>query len=255
MQKSTSGSETSMFGSVDGEGQAGSIFWFSIPITLPLSVHMKQETLDKNQVEEEEKQPQTNEFEDVKTDGADVADVAMTDADTSNKIKRGLKRNLSNTSTGSPDNMVVQIDSTIPKNHEKLNIPVERSARKGRTDKKVLIAYAETVSCCTESVVNSSQSNNCDMSEGSGKAKKKALVIDDSLTIRKGIVRALSKLGLEAQQAKNGFEGLQRLKSSCYDFVLCDFLMPVMDGLDCVQQYRDWETLHRSWYRQVRVTK
>lgn len=248
VQTSASGSESSVVNSVDEEGQAGSIFWFSIPITLPLSVHMKKETFDKNQVEDEEKQFQTNEVEEIKTDVADVADVVMTDANTAEVIKRGLKRNLSSRSTGSPDNMVVQINSTIPKTHEKINLGA--SERKGRSDKKALIAYAETVSCCTESIVNSNQSNNCDCSEGSGKPKKKALVIDDSLTIRKGIVRALSKLGLEAQQAKNGFEGLQRLKSNCYDFVLCDFLMPVMDGLDCVQQYRDWEALHRSWFRQ-----
>ncbi len=253
VQASASGSESSVVNSVDEEGQAGSIFWFSIPITLPLSVHMKKETFDKNQVEDEEKQFQTNEVEEIKTDVADVADVVMTDANTAEVIKRGLKRNLSSRSTGSPDNMVVQINSTIPKTHDKINLGA--SERKGRSDKKALIAYAETVSCCTESIVNSNQSNNCDCSEGSGKPKKKALVIDDSLTIRKGIVRALSKLGLEAQQAKNGFEGLQRLKSNCYDFVLCDFLMPVMDGLDCVQQYRDWEALHRSWFRQVRGTK
>jgi len=35
-----------------------------------------------------------------------------------------------------------------------------------------------------------------------------------------------------------------------FDVVLCDFLMPVMDGLDCVQQYREWEQNHRPYFKQ-----
>jgi CheY-like chemotaxis protein len=45
-------------------------------------------------------------------------------------------------------------------------------------------------------------------------------------------------------------EGLEKLKSSLFDLTLCDFLMPIMDGLDCVQQYRDWEKYHRPWISQ-----
>ena len=45
-------------------------------------------------------------------------------------------------------------------------------------------------------------------------------------------------------------QGLEELKNSLFDFTLCDFLMPIMDGLDCVQQYRDWEQIHRPWFRQ-----
>jgi len=88
------------------------------------------------------------------------------------------------------------------------------------------------------------------VSESSDKRSTKALIIDDSLTIRKAIVRALTRLGFEVQQARNGFEGLGLLKNNLYDLVLCDFLMPVMDGLDCVKQYRDWEVKHRPWFRQ-----
>merc|ERR1712238_553828 len=35
--------------------------------------------------------------------------------------------------------------------------------------------------------------------------------------------------------------------------VLCDFLMPVMDGVDCVQQYRQFEVSHRPWFDQYIV--
>eukprot|EP00550_Attheya_septentrionalis_P005297 CAMPEP_0198289726 /NCGR_PEP_ID=MMETSP1449-20131203/7816_1 /TAXON_ID=420275 /ORGANISM="Attheya septentrionalis, Strain CCMP2084" /LENGTH=885 /DNA_ID=CAMNT_0043988103 /DNA_START=300 /DNA_END=2954 /DNA_ORIENTATION=- len=79
---------------------------------------------------------------------------------------------------------------------------------------------------------------------------KRALVIDDSLTIRKGIDRALTLAGCDVTQACDGMEGLRELRSTLFDIVFCDFLMPVMDGLDCVQQYREWESNHRPWFRQ-----
>jgi CheY-like chemotaxis protein/signal transduction histidine kinase len=80
--------------------------------------------------------------------------------------------------------------------------------------------------------------------------KKRALVIDDSLVIRKSIGRALITMGFDVTQATNGMEGLHELQSSVFDVVLCDFLMPVMDGLDCVQQYRSWEENHRPSLKQ-----
>ena len=80
---------------------------------------------------------------------------------------------------------------------------------------------------------------------------RRALVIDDSVVIRKSLSRALSKLGFDVATAVNGLEGLKDLQSNVYDVVFCDFLMPVMDGLDCVQQYRDWEAIHRPWIQSI----
>jgi CheY-like chemotaxis protein len=80
--------------------------------------------------------------------------------------------------------------------------------------------------------------------------KKRALVIDDSNVIRKMLTKILTKLGYDVSEAENGMGGLEKLKSTLFDFILCDFLMPVMDGLDCVQQYRDWEKYHRPWISQ-----
>lgn len=85
---------------------------------------------------------------------------------------------------------------------------------------------------------------------GSMERKRKALVIEDSAIVLKMLTRSLTKLGFEVTQAENGLEGLNELKSSLFDLTLCDFLMPVMDGLDCIQQYREWERTHRSWFTQ-----
>ena len=80
--------------------------------------------------------------------------------------------------------------------------------------------------------------------------KRRALIIEDSVVIRKVIANALAKIGIETEIAVNGMEGLHQLQSSHYEVVLCDFLMPVMDGLDCVQQYRDWEKENRPFFHQ-----
>ena len=83
------------------------------------------------------------------------------------------------------------------------------------------------------------------------KRKRTALVIDDSTTIRKVFERVLARLGFEVSQAENGMEGLNEMKAAVFDVVFCDFLMPIMDGLDCVKQYREWEAKHRPWFQQV----
>jgi len=77
----------------------------------------------------------------------------------------------------------------------------------------------------------------------------RAIIIDDSLTIRKSIDRALTRLGFTVTQAVNGMEGLEKMQSCIFEICFCDFLMPVMDGLDCVEQYRAWEIQHRPWLR------
>jgi CheY-like chemotaxis protein len=80
--------------------------------------------------------------------------------------------------------------------------------------------------------------------------ERKALVIDDSLVVRKTLARALSGMGYEITLAENGMEGLKELQDTVFDLSLCDFFMPVMDGLDCVKQYREWEQHNRPWFRQ-----
>lgn len=80
--------------------------------------------------------------------------------------------------------------------------------------------------------------------------KKRALIIEDSAVIRKMLNRILVKKGFEVSEADNGMQGLEKLKSSLFDITLVDFLMPIMDGLDCMQQYREWEKFHRPWISQ-----
>lgn len=92
---------------------------------------------------------------------------------------------------------------------------------------------------------NPSTAMGADASPGSPR-QKKALVIEDTVVVRKTLTRALQKRGYEVTQAKDGLEGLDALKTTVFDITLCDFLMPNMDGLDCVKAYRQWEHVNRS---------
>jgi len=59
----------------------------------------------------------------------------------------------------------------------------------------------------------------------------KILIIDDSLYQRRSIRKILSQKPYEIQEATNGREGLEMLKSYRPDCVILDILMPDMDGL------------------------
>jgi len=68
----------------------------------------------------------------------------------------------------------------------------------------------------------------------------KALVIDDSRTMRRIVARALEDLGFEPPlQAEHGRDALDQLEAGAeVDLACIDWNMPVMDGLTFVSQVR-----------------
>ena len=71
------------------------------------------------------------------------------------------------------------------------------------------------------------------------------LLIEDTRTVRCLAKKLLQKVGMVVYEAENGMEGLAKMKEREFDIVLCDNLMPVMSGLQCVEEFRCWETEHR----------
>ena len=72
----------------------------------------------------------------------------------------------------------------------------------------------------------------------------KFLVVDDFPTMRRIVMSLLKELGYaNLSEAENGAEGLAKLRSSHFDFVVSDWNMPVMDGLTMLQHIRDDATL------------
>ena len=66
----------------------------------------------------------------------------------------------------------------------------------------------------------------------------KVLLIDDSSLMRKMVLRALRQADVdvtETFEASNGAEGVEVVKAKQPDLILCDWNMPVMDGLEFVR--------------------
>jgi DNA-binding NtrC family response regulator len=70
----------------------------------------------------------------------------------------------------------------------------------------------------------------------------KVLIIEDEASIRsvlKDILKDQKELKLEIDEAKDGAEGLSRLKSEHFDVALCDIKMPKMDGMEILQKAKE----------------
>ena len=64
------------------------------------------------------------------------------------------------------------------------------------------------------------------------------LVIDDNRDARDLTVLLLEHLGARVTIAENGDEGFTRLLEGCPDLVLCDLMMPVMNGIEFARRVR-----------------
>lgn len=66
----------------------------------------------------------------------------------------------------------------------------------------------------------------------------RALVVEDSSTIRKVLCSYLKNMNIESVEAADGREGLERLQESPLDLVLLDWQMPTMDGIAFLRELR-----------------
>jgi two-component system, chemotaxis family, chemotaxis protein CheY len=71
----------------------------------------------------------------------------------------------------------------------------------------------------------------------------KVLVVDDSGTMRKIILRSLNALGVtDVVEAGDGSDGLEAFKANQFDIVLTDWNMPRMTGLELLKAIRATES-------------
>ena len=61
---------------------------------------------------------------------------------------------------------------------------------------------------------------------------QKILVIEDNLDVRENIVEILELSNYEVSEAPNGKEGVKAAKKEQPDLILCDIMMPEMDGYE-----------------------
>ncbi len=75
----------------------------------------------------------------------------------------------------------------------------------------------------------------------------KFLVVDDSLTMRRIVINALKTFGIDdIVEAEDGQDALSKLQTHKIDFVITDWNMPNMSGLDLTKTIRasdQWKNL------------
>lgn len=72
----------------------------------------------------------------------------------------------------------------------------------------------------------------------------KFLVVDDFSTMRRIVRNLLKELGFaNVQEAEDGVDALNKLRSEPYDFVVSDWNMPNMTGIDLLRAIRADESL------------
>jgi two-component system, chemotaxis family, chemotaxis protein CheY len=74
----------------------------------------------------------------------------------------------------------------------------------------------------------------------------KALIVDDSAAMRMLLGKLLKDIGVYSSQANDGQQGLDILsESGDFDFVLVDWQMPVLDGIEFCKAVRSNEEFGR----------
>lgn len=66
--------------------------------------------------------------------------------------------------------------------------------------------------------------------QGAASARHRALVIDDSPTVRKQLVLELGSFNIKVDTAETGEQGLEMLANNRYDIIFLDVVMPGADG-------------------------
>ena len=69
-------------------------------------------------------------------------------------------------------------------------------------------------------------------------AGRKALVVDDVMTVRESLAIALESAGFAVTGAANGREALEALDRQEFDVLVTDMWMPEMDGLRLLKEIR-----------------
>ncbi|HEX7708632.1 MAG TPA: response regulator [Thermoanaerobaculia bacterium] len=67
-------------------------------------------------------------------------------------------------------------------------------------------------------------------------AKPKILLVEDNADVRRLYAIGLNQRGFEVKLAANGAEAVDRLTTEHPDFILLDWMMPLMDGSEVVQR-------------------
>ena len=76
--------------------------------------------------------------------------------------------------------------------------------------------------------------------------KKRILIVEDDNFVAEVYLAKLSEMGYETALAQNGEEGLAELKKEKVDLILLDILMPIMNGIEMLEEVKkneEWKNI------------
>lgn len=107
----------------------------------------------------------------------------------------------------------------------------------------VLIADVEDLVRSMDRFIQTGTLRRCDAAPIRVAAKKRILVVDDSITVREVQKQILRGRGYDVEVAVDGQDGWNRVRAESYDLVVSDVDMPRMTGLEFVRKIRGDERL------------
>jgi DNA-binding response OmpR family regulator len=66
---------------------------------------------------------------------------------------------------------------------------------------------------------------------------KKVLIIDDEIKLREAIVELFSFIGYQIVEAQDGIDGLDKVQLYTPDLIICDVMMPKLDGYGFLKKH------------------
>lgn len=102
----------------------------------------------------------------------------------------------------------------------------------GAGEMVLLLDGQEVETFCQRHAGSLSYDSPLDSPQNSTDEAQRALVVDDSLTARKVLVKHLNGMGISTLEAGDGLEALERLRRDEFDFVFTDLDMPRLGGLE-----------------------
>lgn len=73
--------------------------------------------------------------------------------------------------------------------------------------------------------------------------KETILLIEDEIELQQNLKEILEYNGFALITADNGLEGLKKLETHAVDLIICDIMMPVMDGYQCIKEVKSQDRL------------
>jgi CheY-like chemotaxis protein len=68
---------------------------------------------------------------------------------------------------------------------------------------------------------------------------RKVLIVEDEEVIRKILRLTLTKWGFEVEEAEDGAQALLKLEKAQYILIICDIIMPNLNGWDLIKKVRE----------------